>query len=93
MRVPDSPRRFNLHGGSLFVFFQGQNFHPGAFSISAMHGLAVVAQSLLGESFRHPDDFGTFGPSLAVTVQRQANDPKLAATRGKFRGAVAGTDR
>ncbi len=35
------------------------------------------------ESFRHTRDFGAFRPSVAVTVQGYAGNPKLAATRGK----------
>jgi hypothetical protein len=55
-----------------------------------MHGLAVVAQSLLRETFRITYGLCAFRPSVAVTVQCHADNAKLAATRRKFRGAVAG---
>jgi uncharacterized membrane protein len=34
---------FNLHGGSLFVIFQGRNFHQCPFRVGSMYGLAVVS--------------------------------------------------
>ena len=55
-------------------------FSSGAFGIGAMHGLAVVPQSLLGESFRVAAGLGTFRPSVAVAVQSNAGDAKLAAS-------------
>jgi len=37
-----------------------------------MHGLAVVAQSLLREPFRVADGLGAFRPGVAVAVERDA---------------------
>jgi hypothetical protein len=48
-----------------------------------------VNQCLLGEAFRHSAGFGAFRPSVAVTVQRHADNPKLAAAGFKLGGAVA----
>ena len=53
-----------------------------------MHGLPVVAQSLSCESFGINDGFGSFGPSLAVTVECHAGNAKLAATLAEFGGSV-----
>ena len=44
-----------------------------------MNGLAVVSQCLLREPFWHPDGLGAFRPSVAVAVQRYADNPKLTA--------------
>ena len=57
-----------------------------------MHGLAVVPQSLLGESFRVAACLGTFRPSVAVAVKRDAFDAKPTAALPEFRGAVARAD-
>ncbi len=53
-----------------------------------MNGLAVVPKGLLGEAFRHPCDFGAFGPCVTVAVQRNAGDAELAATLPKLRRPV-----
>ena len=63
----------------LFVIFQRRNFHQGPFRVGAMHGLAVVPQSLLREPFRVANGLGTFRPSVAVAVQRHAVNAKLPA--------------
>jgi hypothetical protein len=86
-----SCRRFTLLRRPLLVIFQRRNFHQGPFRVGAMHGLAVVSQCLLRKAFRHSARLGPFRPSVAVAVQRHADNAKLAATRGKFHGAVAST--
>jgi len=73
----------------LLVIFQRRDFHQGAFGVGAMNGLAVVPQSLLGESFRVAACLGAFRPCVAVTVQRNAGDAKLAATLPKLCRTVA----
>src|ERR1035438_2660256 len=54
-----------------------------------MHGLAVVPQSLLRESFRVADGLGTFRPCVAVAVKRDASNAQLAAALPKLRRTVA----
>jgi hypothetical protein len=53
-----------------------------------MHSLVVVPQGLLREVFCHLARLGEFRPSLAVASQRQADNPRLAATWFKLCGAV-----
>ena len=53
---------FDLRGGLLLIIFQRRNFHQGPLRIGAMHGLAVVPQSLLREPFRVADYLCAFPP-------------------------------
>src|SRR5579859_4419066 len=74
----------------LLVILQRRYFHQGAFRVGSVDGFAIVPQSLLGEEFGHPRDFGAFGPCVAVAVQRNAGDAELAATLPKLRRPVPG---
>jgi hypothetical protein len=38
---------------AFLAVFQRGNFHHGAFGVGAMHGLAIVLQSLLRDAFWH----------------------------------------
>jgi hypothetical protein len=53
-----------------------------------MYRLAVMVQSLIREWFRVAAGFSPFGPSIPVTVQGDALNAKLPATRSKFRRPV-----
>jgi hypothetical protein len=61
----------NDGGGPLFVIFQGWifHFHLRPFRAGAMHGLAVVAQRLLGGTFGVAN-----GEQVAYTLNCQPHD-------------------
>jgi len=55
-----------------------------------MHRFAVVPQSLLREPFGITHGLGAFGPSVSVTMERDACDPELTAMLPKLRRPIAG---
>ena len=58
------PHCYQRSSWPLFIIFQRRDFHQGAFGVGAMHGLAVVPQSLLREPFRVAQRLCTFRPGV-----------------------------
>ena len=57
-----------------------------------MHCLAVVTEGFLSEPLGIPALFGTFGPSVAIGMERDACDAQTKAPLLELRRAVARPD-
>src|ERR1017187_7826754 len=57
-----------------FVAFQRRQSDLRPAGVSPVNGVAVVSQRFLREPLRVADGLGTFGPSVAVGMQRHALD-------------------
>lgn len=55
-----------------------------------MHGLAIMAQRLLGEALRIAAGFGPLRPGVAITVEGYPVNFELLAALPELRGAVPG---
>jgi hypothetical protein len=70
MQLGNRRRHFAL------VIVQRRNQDAGLLRVGAMHGLAVVPQRRLGESFRVSARLGTFRPGVAAGMERDALNAK-----------------
>jgi hypothetical protein len=57
--------------------------------IGMMNGFALVAQSDLSKAFGVTASFGSFRPSIAITLQGDSFDFEALATLSKFRCTIA----